>query len=136
ASIKYHLSPRIVVTMSSTSDLVVGGNFTTVTGVGVIKQLAGNVVEVEMTSGYLVSGQNVVATGSPTITDLTYKNSIHLFPAQASSIGNFSIGSYISSPASQGSSLGIVTQLLPDSIVVNMIRGTFAPSETLDNTAT
>lgn len=136
SALKFNLTPRLIITMSNPSTLSVGGQFTTISGQGTVKQISGNVVDVEISSGHVISGQAVIEAGGNTISEISYKNSIQIFPVNLGSIGSFSIGSYISSPASQGSSLGIVTQILPDSIVVSMIRGTFAPDETLDNTTT
>tara|TARA_R110000868_G_scaffold226115_11_gene478645 strand:- start:6553 stop:10059 length:3507 start_codon:yes stop_codon:yes gene_type:complete len=136
AGLKYNLQARSIITMSSASALGVGGSFTTATGVGVVKQLSGNVAEVEVTSGYFVLGQTVTETTTQTIDELDYKNSVQIFPVNTANIVNFTVGGFVSSPASQGSSLGIVKQLLSDSIVVDIVRGTFAPTETLDNIAT
>tara|TARA_R110000868_G_scaffold204946_3_gene453176 strand:+ start:41883 stop:45464 length:3582 start_codon:yes stop_codon:yes gene_type:complete len=136
AGLKYNLQARSIITMSSASALSVGGSFTTATGVGVVKQLAGNVAEVEVSSGYFVLGQTVTETTVQTIDELDYKNAVQIFPVNSANIVNFTVGGFVSSPASQGSSLGIVKQLLSDSIVVDIVRGTFAPTETLDNVAT
>ncbi len=138
AGLKYNLTPRAIVTMSATGGLSVGGTFTTASGAGTIKQLSGNVAEIEVSSGYFVLGEAVTeSTGSAfTIAELDFKNSIQIFPVNSASISSFSVGEYVSTPASQGSSLGVVKQLLSDSIVVDMIRGTFAPTETLDDLTT
>jgi len=138
AGLKYNLTPSAIITMSATGGLSVGGSFTTASGAGTIKQLSGNVVEVEVSSGYFVLGESVNETtgGLDTIDELDFKNAIQIFPVNTADIANFSVGEYVSTPASQGTSLGVVKQLLSDSIVVDMIRGTFAPTETLDDLTT
>lgn len=138
AGLKYNLSPRAIITMSATGGLSVGGSFTTASGAGTIKQLSGNVAEVEVSTGFFSLGEAVTeSTGSAfTIDELDFKNAIQIFPVNTANIANFSVGEYVSTPASQGSSLGVVKQLLSDSIVVDMIRGTFAPTETVDDLTT
>ncbi len=138
AGLKYNLRPTAIITMSSTGGLSVGGTFTTASGSGTIKQLSGNIVEVEITTDFVVLGEAVTeTTGSAfTIDELDYKNAIQVFPVNTADIASFSVGEYVSTPATQGSSLGVVKQLLSDSIVIDMIRGTFAPTETLDDVST